>query len=57
MMVLNSYTLSIYKEQGPFLSISNREVKMLTIADICFLLFSFTPVKLNKYYIQEKIIF
>ena len=42
-MVLNSYTLSIYKEQGPFLSVSNREVKMLTVAEF-FLLFSFTPV-------------
>ena len=36
MMVLTSYMLSIYKEQGPFLSVSKREVKMLTVADFFF---------------------
>lgn len=51
MVALQSHTLSIYKQLGCLQSVWNREAKMLTLQTFTF---ESTPVKLCKYYIQEK---
>lgn len=56
MMAFYSHTLSIYNQLSAFSVVWNGELKVLTGTHV-FSLFSFTLVKLHKYYTQGKIKF